>query len=103
MKTSRPARARRIKSYKFASAQRFKRAGSDCARFAFCAKPVFGRLTVFFKSSGASVDIKVPAFPSTCGHRLRTTGARREFVIVAQPNGNSKLVSSKQKLVSSER
>src|SRR4030095_14937661 len=39
--------------------QRFNRSGSRCARFAFCAKLVFGRLTVAFKSKGVSVDIIV--------------------------------------------
>jgi hypothetical protein len=43
---------------------------------AFCAKPVFGRLTVFFSSSGACVDMK--------GHILR------EFPILTQPNGKTK-------------
>src|SRR5205085_7191123 len=36
------------------SAHFFKRAGSVCGRFAFCANFVFGRLIVFFRSSVAS-------------------------------------------------
>jgi hypothetical protein len=44
---------------------------------AFCAKAVFGRLTVFLSSNGACVDIK--------GHVLL------EISIVAQPNGKTKL------------
>src|SRR5690349_6147352 len=36
------------------SAHFFRRAGSVCGKFAFCPKLVFGRLTVFFRSSVAS-------------------------------------------------
>src|SRR4030095_11921544 len=43
--------------YRSSSAHFLRRAGSLCARFAFCAKEVLGRLTVFLRSSGVSVLI----------------------------------------------
>src|SRR2546425_9713192 len=58
MNLSAPARACRICSYKLRSAHFFRRAGPLCGRLAFCANLVFGRLIVFFSSSGgASVGI----------------------------------------------
>src|SRR5260221_13302073 len=58
MNFSAPARAKLICWYQSCSAHCFRRTGSLCARFAFCANFVFGRLIVFFSSSaGASVDM----------------------------------------------
>src|SRR5262245_39542543 len=78
MNFSAPARAWRISWYKSKSAHFFKRAGSLCVRFAFCAKAVLGRLTVFFKSSGVSVDI---GFTNSSRVKLSTkVGRLRPFV-----------------------
>src|SRR2546429_7543768 len=60
MNLSAPARASPICLYKSISAHFFRRAGSVCGRFAFCANLVCGRLIVFFNSSGgASIGLVV--------------------------------------------
>src|SRR5713226_8403625 len=83
-----PARAARIRLYKSCSAHCFRRAGSLCGRFAFCANFVCGRLIVCFSSSaGASVDMSSAFYKRIDSNSMNARSPKASLSLLGEGRG----------------
>src|SRR5260370_30726464 len=93
-----PLRTSRMRSYRFSSCQAASCLGSFCGKLAFMGKSVFGRLSVFFSSSGSAMG-RLSVIPFYTVISLKVSGGehldqREQRILELKGGGGTRQTSS---------